>query len=188
MGRLDLDQTSISQLRLSRRVLNILKRNGVARVGELKEILRKNKLASIRSVGTKIVEEVLSAVNEFDQTQSTLCINREESSESIILPSTKTNLDDIDSLSIEILDLHASIKGRLFKNGISTIGDLKFATDKKLLNLNHVGVKRLIEIKQALKSVIDDQDKFIPKMNVEDKQVFKPIKSWAEITQSYFEN
>ena len=60
-----------------------------------------------------------------------------------------------------------------------------------LLNLNRIGPKVLIEIRQALKFVIDEPDKYIPKKTVEDKhiptQVNKPIATWAEITQSYFE-
>lgn len=202
----DLDQTFIKDLRLSKRTFNALCRKGVFTVGKLKELIHNNKLEKINFIGQKCIDEVSNALDEFYKEASNPVSNAKTSETTLSLSKSiaknnisvenpllhKMEIGDIDSASVEILCLHASTKGALIKNGVNTIGDLKLATDKKLKSFNLIGPKVLIDIRKALKSVVDTPDKYIPKKNIVDKwipsQANNAIAPWAEITQSYFES
>ena len=120
----DLDQTFIKDLRLSKRTFNALRRRGVFTVGKLNELFHNNKLENIHFIGQKSIDEVSTALNEFYKEASNP-VNNEKTSKSALPLLEKIAQNDIDFMSIEILNLHASTRGALIKNGIKTIGELR---------------------------------------------------------------
>jgi RNA polymerase alpha subunit len=191
MGNLqDLDQAFIENLGLSRRTFHALHRNGVFTVGKLKELLKKKKLGEIYFIGQKSLDEVSSALNEFYKETHNPSLEEKNLGNTLSLDETQTS--DIEFAHIEILNLHTSIRGALIKNGIQTIGDLRNTNDKALLNINRIGPKVLVEIRQALESINIEPNKHISMLNIERKKTPFDSKStsitWAEIVQSYFES
>ncbi len=187
----DLGQIPIENLRLSRRTFNALRRRGVFTVGKLKELFQNNNLQKIYFIGQKSLDEVSNALNKFYREASNPILE-EKISDSIFSLSPDIDMKDIDLAPVEILSLHASIRGALIKSGIKTIGDLRLATDGMILNINRIGPKMLIEIRQALKSVVAAPDKYVTKHKIQGKQPAsqdnKVTATWAEITQGYFES
>jgi DNA-directed RNA polymerase alpha subunit len=187
----ELNQTSIKELHLSRRTFNAIHRSGVFTVGELKELFRNNRLEKIFFIGKKSLDEISNALDEFYK-KAPNPEGEEKISDSALLPTQGMVINNIDSLSVEILNIHVSTRGALIKSGIKTIGDLRNTTDGMLLSINRIGPKVLVEIQQALASIFVDPNRHIPQQSTKkEKTGFEDKKApanWAEIVQSYFES
>lgn len=72
----DIDNSLIEDLGLSPRTLNILKRNGLFTIVNLKEYFQNNKLEKIKNFGEKSLSEVSNALNIYYSESSKYQINR----------------------------------------------------------------------------------------------------------------
>lgn len=192
----DLDEVFIKDLGLSRRTFNALNRSGVITVGKLRELLHTNKLENIYFIGDKSLEEISNVLEKLHK-YPLENVQIEKALDDRLAPNLFTDglTEEMNSMSVEILGLRPSIKGSLIKNGVRMIGDLRSITDEILLNINHIGPKMLLEIRQALKSVLDEPHRYGTKIVSLEKdsprqeilvQSTNEIVNWAKIVQDFF--
>lgn len=177
----EIDNVSIEKLNLSRRTFHALVRSGILTIGDLRQFLKKR--YQIRNIGQKSFDEISKALYELPNSPSLLEDVKEEPVQ-LSFQEVPTQNKTIQA-PIDVLDLLPSIKGKLKKYGFKTIDDLKRVPDSVLLNINFIGPKRLMEIKQLIDGFADDTKTVISEKSAED--VKKIDFCWAEIIQSYLE-
>jgi len=179
----NIDHVEIEKLNLSRRTFHALARSGILTIGNLKQFYKDKDKIQIRNIGQKSLDEILEALSKISSDLSSptpekapVQLNFQEY--------TKTN--EATQTSIDALGLSPSIKGKLKKNGIKTIEDLRKTPDSVLLNINLIGPKTLVEIRQIIDKFAHDTKTTIAVEPI--KSLEKGSITWAEIVEGYFRN
>jgi hypothetical protein len=194
----DFDHISIDNLKLSKRIVHALERGHVFTVGDIKRLLSNKYLPRIRFIGTKSLDEILTALDELYKNPAQL-IKTEKPSDQSIVTINKVHADIFDNIPIDSLQLPRAIRGSLKKNKIRTFGELRKLSNKELLNINRIGPKSLEEIRQVITDTVNKADEYLIKNTTGEESNPMPIAlnpvlqenlvgNWADAIQSYLES
>lgn len=145
-------ETDIVDLGLSNKASNRLIINGINTVGEML-LLTEQDVTSMRSVGKKTAEEIMSAVNDINS--SLKCTGR-SISKTISRDTGSGNPEDKHvSYRKDITELGLSNRALncLTRNGISTVEEMILLSKEDIWSMSNVGVKTVEEITSKIDQI-----------------------------------
>jgi len=188
----EFDHIEIEALNLSRRTYHALVRSRVLTIGNLRQFYKNKDKYQIRNIGQKSLDEISKALGELPN-NSSLSAHIEKKPIQLHFLEDKWDKETIQT-PIDVLNLSASIRGQLKKHGIKTVDDLRKTPNSKLLKINLIGPKKLMEINHLLDEFVDKTsitivNEAVVKAIVEPAAIVeRKIITWAQIVEDYFRN
>lgn len=180
----EFDHIPIEILNFPKRIYHALVRGKVLTVGNLRDFYINRKKYYVRNIGEKSFGEISKALEGLPNNPYVLAFEKKES---IQLSFHDAKWEGKASQSaIDILNLPTAIRGILKSRGITTIDDLRKASDETLLRIRLIGPQKLGEIRKIL---IDFDEN--PSVSVAEKPAVieeKKVITWAQIVEDYFQN